>query len=113
MLTTRHLGFLPLSTRSALASRPSSSASCATSCTAAIRATLLEINGAWAIVPVMFPVVVALKPVVYARRAARVIAAILIGGFTIAGGLSIGLFYIPAAIAMLPPAARTTGAPFE
>jgi len=64
-------------------------------------ATLLAVNGPWAIVPVMFPVLVAVLPFLSRRRALRVVATILLGGFVIISGLSIGLFYLPAAVAML------------
>ena len=45
------------------------------------QATLLQVNGYWALVPVGFPVV--------------------IGGFSFISGFSVGLFYLPAAVTML------------
>ena len=50
---------------------------------------------------VMLPVVVALVPLVFHTQLIRVIAAVLIGGFVVISGSSIGLFYMPAAIMML------------
>jgi hypothetical protein len=63
-------------------------------------ATLVEVNGAWALVPVTFPVVIALVPLVYRKQAVRVVAAILMGGFALIA-MSIGLFYLPSAIVMV------------
>jgi hypothetical protein len=64
------------------------------------RATLLEVNGQWAMVPILLPVVLALVPVMFPHRAIRIIAAVVLGGFTALGAFSIGLFYLPAALAM-------------
>jgi hypothetical protein len=63
-------------------------------------ATLVEVNGAWAAVPVTFPVVIALVPLMYRKQAVRVVAAILMGGFALIA-MSIGLFYLPSAIVMV------------
>jgi hypothetical protein len=57
-------------------------------------ATLLQINGWWAVAPVMFPVLVSLIPLVVRRQWVR-IAAIVMGGFVFISGFSIGLFYQP------------------
>lgn len=65
------------------------------------RATLLEINGEWAIVPVLLPVVVALVPAMFPHRVIRIIAAVLLVAFAAIGAFSIGLFYVPAAVAMV------------
>jgi len=62
--------------------------------------TLLEENGTWALVPLLFPVALALLPVVFKRRAMRMAAACLMGGFTLLGMFTIGFFYLPAAIVM-------------
>jgi hypothetical protein len=67
-------------------------------------ATLLEVNGQWAIVPVLLPVVVALVPVIFPHRVIRIIAAVILGAFAAIAGFSIGLFYIPAALAMVAAA---------
>jgi hypothetical protein len=64
-------------------------------------ATLVQVNGTWSIIPVLFPAALALAALVFRKRAVRVIAAILIGGFAIVSGFSIGLFYFPSAAAML------------
>ena len=62
-------------------------------------ATLIQINGEWVIVPVMFPVLVALVTLVVRKQAVRIVAAIVMGGFALLG-LSIGMFYLPAAVLM-------------
>jgi hypothetical protein len=64
-------------------------------------ATLLQMNGPWVIFPVMFPVLVAALPVVGRRHWLRIAAAIVIGAFAFISGMSIGLFYFPAAVLML------------
>ena len=64
-------------------------------------ATLVEVNGPWAIIPVMLPVLTALLPLIFHKQAVRIIASILIGGFALISGFSIGLFYLPAAITMV------------
>jgi hypothetical protein len=64
-------------------------------------ATLIEVNGEWVIVPVMFPVLVALVSLVVRKQVVRIIAAIVMGAFVFLGGMSIGLFYLPAGVMML------------
>jgi hypothetical protein len=64
-------------------------------------ATLLQINGWWAVAPVIFPVLVSLIPLVVRRQAMRIVAAIVMGGFVFISGFSIGMFYLPAGILML------------
>src|SRR4051812_30476708 len=66
-----------------------------------IRATLLEHNRPWAIVPVMFPVLIALLPLVFPNQPVRIIAAIAMCAFSLLGAMTIGLFYVPAALLML------------
>lgn len=63
--------------------------------------TLLRVNGPWVIVPVMFPVFVAMVPLFVRRQAIRIVATIVMGAFVFVTGFSIGTFYVPAAIAML------------
>jgi hypothetical protein len=64
-------------------------------------ATLLPVNGPYALIPVMFPVLVSLMPLLLRKQTVRIIATILIGGFALIGGFSIGLFYLPAVVLML------------
>jgi len=63
-------------------------------------ATLLQINGPWSAVPVIFPLVVGLFPLIIRARGAGIMAAILLSGFVIIGSFSIGLLYLPSAAAM-------------
>ena len=66
-----------------------------------VRATLIEINGKWVIVPVILPVVIAVVPLVFRKQVLRIIATVIMLGFTIISGFSIGLLYLPAAMMML------------
>ena len=62
------------------------------------RATLVNVNGSWVIIPVLFPPSIALLALIFRKQAVRIIATILIGGFAFIAGFSIGLFYLPAAV---------------
>ena len=64
-------------------------------------ATLLEVNGPSVFIPVMFPVFTALIAWLVRRQWARIVATILISGFVLIAGFTIGLFYLPSAILML------------
>ena len=74
--------------------------------------TLLRVNGTWVIVPVMFPVVVAMVPLVVRRKVTRIVATVVMSGFVFISGFSIGMFYAPAALGMLL-ASCVEGWPFE
>jgi hypothetical protein len=65
------------------------------------RATLLQVNGPYALIPVMFPVLTTLIALLLRRQWVRIVATILISGFALIAGFTIGLFYLPAAILML------------
>ena len=73
-------------------------------------ATLLQVNGSWAILPVAFPVIIALVPLVVRKQAIRIIATLVIGAFSFVAGFTVGLFYVPAAVAMLLAACVTDSA---
>jgi hypothetical protein len=62
--------------------------------------TLVAVNGPSVLIPVMFPVLVAALPLLFRKQVVRVVAAILIGGFSLVA-MSIGLLYLPAAIVMM------------
>jgi ABC-type transport system involved in multi-copper enzyme maturation permease subunit len=65
-------------------------------------ATLLQVNGPYILIPVMFPVLTTLIALLLRKQAVRIVATILLGGFAVIAGFTIGLFYLPAAIPMLP-----------
>jgi hypothetical protein len=75
--------------------------------TRATHATLMDVNGQWVIIPVMFPVVVALMPLLFPGRVVRIITTIIIGGFSLIASFTIGLFYLPAAVVMLMATSAT------
>jgi len=63
-------------------------------------ATLIQVNGRWVIFLVMVPVLIAAMPLLRPRQGVQIIATILLGGFVLVA-MSIGLFYLPAAVLML------------
>ena len=63
-------------------------------------ATLLQVNGPFVLIPVMFPVVTTLTALLLRKQWVRIAATILISGFAVIGGFTIGLFYLPAALPM-------------
>jgi hypothetical protein len=65
---------------------------------------LLAVNGSWLYVPLAIPVFIAGLPVVFPRKVVRGLAAFVLGAFAFLGGLSIGLLYVPSAIAMVAAA---------
>lgn len=74
------------------------------------RATSFTVNGAWVLVVVSVPVVVALVPLVVRRRSVRVVSAVLLWAGCVVGMLSVGLFFVPAAILMTIAAAHRPSA---
>jgi hypothetical protein len=76
-------------------------------------ATLLQVNGTWAILPVLFPVCLALLPLVFRKQALRITAAVVMLAFSFISGFTIGMFYVPAAIAMLLAACVADSAKFR
>ncbi len=64
-------------------------------------ATLLQVNRPYVLIPVMFPVLTALIALLLRKQWARIVATILISGFVVISGFTIGLFYLLAAILML------------
>jgi hypothetical protein len=63
--------------------------------------TLLEVNGSAALIPVLFPAIVAVLPLVFRFQAVRIVATVLLFGFVLIAGFSIGFLYLPAAVQML------------
>jgi hypothetical protein len=62
--------------------------------------TLLQVNGPFVLIPVMFPVLTTLTALLLRKQWVRIAATILISGFAVIGGFTIGLFYLPAALPM-------------
>ena len=63
--------------------------------------TLLAVNGSRVLVPLLLPVAIALVAVLLRNQVFRVLALIVTGGVVVLGIASIGMFYLPAMIAML------------
>ncbi len=77
------------------------------------QATLVQVNGSWAILPVLFPVMLALLPLVFPKQVLRIIVTLVMFAFSLISGFTIGLFYVPAAIAMLLAACVADSAKFR
>lgn len=70
--------------------------------------TLVEHEGLGVLVLLTAPVTVAAVPFAFSprrRRAARIVAATLLGAFVVLGAASIGMFFLPAAVFMTVAAA--------
>jgi hypothetical protein len=63
-------------------------------------------DGSWVLVVVAVPVLIALIPVLLRHRVARVVAAAFLWVFSIVGLMSVGLFFVPAAVLMTLAAAQ-------
>ena len=73
-------------------------------------ATLIAENGSWVILLLCVPVALGALGVIGAMRGRRTfvwVPAVILLGFVILGGFSIGLFYAPAALALLAAAGLT------
>jgi hypothetical protein len=68
--------------------------------------SLFQTEGAWIFIVVSVPVLVALIPMVARHRRARTASAVLLWIGCLVGMWSIGMFFIPAAIAMTVAATR-------
>ena len=73
--------------------------------------TAFAVNGAWVLVVVSVPVLVTLVPVLIRRRPARIVSAVLLWIGCALGMLSVGMFFLPAAILMTIAAAQPSPAP--
>lgn len=73
--------------------------------------SLFQTDGAWVLVVVSVPVLVALVPVLVRHRAARIVSAVLLWMGCVVGMWSVGVFFLPAAIVMTVAAARREPAP--
>jgi hypothetical protein len=66
----------------------------------------LAVNGAWIVFVVSVPVVLTLIPVLIDHRVVRTIAAVVLWLCCVVALLSVGLFFVPAAILMTIAATR-------
>lgn len=74
--------------------------------------TALQVNGPWVLVIVAIPVLIALLPIALRfRRSSRIVSALVLWILCVLGALSIGVFFVPAAILMTIAAARSDAAP--
>jgi hypothetical protein len=64
-------------------------------------AKLAEVNGIGTYFVLAIPVALAGLPLLFRSRAIRILSAVLISGWVIAGLASIGLFYLPSAVMMV------------
>ena len=72
--------------------------------------TLITVNGLWVLVPLCIPIVLAALGLIAVARRRRALVWVLGGvllGFVVLSGFTIGLFYLPAAIALLLSAGLT------
>ncbi|HEU4642597.1 MAG TPA: hypothetical protein VFS44_09090 [Gemmatimonadaceae bacterium] len=77
-------------------------------------ATLLAVNGPRALIALLLPVLLTALPLLARRPATRRrlagAAAVLLGVFVLLGAASVGLFYLPAALALVLAAVASDGA---
>jgi hypothetical protein len=69
-------------------------------------ATLLSVNGPSIYYILVIPVIIAGVPLLLRCRTARIISALSLTGCVVIGAASIGLFYLPSAIAMILAASK-------
>jgi hypothetical protein len=68
--------------------------------------TLVDANGPWVLIPILLPVLAAAVPFGFRRRIMRVISSVVFVAFVLISGFTIGLCYLPAAIAMIAAASQ-------
>ena len=68
--------------------------------------TVLEVSGLIVLIPLAIPVLAALLPILFPRRAVRIGATAVLAGFALLGGFSIGLSYAPSAVLLMMVASR-------
>jgi hypothetical protein len=67
--------------------------------------SLFAHDGSWVLVVVTVPILIALAPVLVRRRGVAVASAVLLWACCVLGALSVGIFFVPSAIAMTVAAA--------
>jgi hypothetical protein len=73
--------------------------------------SMFQVNGAWVLVVVSVPVLVALIPVLVRHRRVRIVSATLLWFGCVVGMWSVGMFFVPAAILMTIAASRREPVP--
>lgn len=73
--------------------------------------SLFETDGAWILVMVLVPIVIALVPLLVGRRPVTVVSAVLLWAICVIGILSVAVLFVPAAIAMTISATRRDPVP--
>jgi hypothetical protein len=73
--------------------------------------SMFQENGAWVLVVMSVPLLVALIPVLVRHHRARVVSAVLLWIGCVVGMWSVGMFFVPAAIVMTVAATRREPAP--
>lgn len=105
--------FAPLGTEvQAAAPRPNGSSGMAGEDATVRHPSLLEIQGWSVAVPLSAPVLIAGAGVLATRHGSRrslVVIAFLLGAFVVLGALSIGVFYVPAAVAAVVASVKAGG----
>jgi hypothetical protein len=66
----------------------------------ASHATLSDVNGPGIYFLLAIPVAIAGLPLLFRSQAVRILSAVLIAAWVVAGAASVGLFYIPSAVMM-------------
>jgi hypothetical protein len=66
-----------------------------------VRATVVQVNGLWSLVPVSFPIFLTVVPLAVPHKKVRIAVAVLLCAFVYLGGMTIGLYYAPAAVMLL------------
>ncbi len=75
--------------------------------------TMLEVNGPRALIPLMIPIVLAAAPLLARYHGVRIAAAALLLIFCFIGAASVGLFYLPAALAMIAASCISDAVPLQ
>jgi hypothetical protein len=61
-------------------------------------ATLMEVNGQWALSPLTIPVSIVLMPMIFPKVWVYVVGTVVLGLCVFLAGYSIGLFYLPSTV---------------
>jgi hypothetical protein len=68
--------------------------------------TLIAANGFWVLIPILLPVAVASMPLAFHGPKMRILSSVLLGTFVLISGFTIGLCFLPAAVASVLVASR-------